>query len=638
MPAATGRALQGWGLLIATLAAAYAMYAAAFGAGFQFDDGPNLAGLAKVVDLPSLLYFTLDGEAGPLGRPFALLTFGLQATSWPAHPEDFLRVNTLVHIVNGGLVFLVALQTARLFPRIVPRPEPVAAAVAALWVFQPLLASTSLMVIQRMTSLSATGVLLGVLCYVAGRRRLDASPRLGFALMTTGVVGGTALAALAKESGALLPLYVWVLEATLLRAADLSRPPALRLWKAVFLLGPALLLAGYVAWTWQAILASYEPKPFDMGQRLATQAVILWNYLAQVLAPDLSRLGPFQDDFPVYAPTDPGALVAIGAWAALVAVAVAGRRRAPLVSFAVGWYLVGHLMESTVFSLELYFEHRNYVPSLGPLALVVGAALTAPRTVRPVAVAGLAAYGLLIGWLLYQTTSLWGQPRLAAEMWVMHHPASPRAAQYLAQQLINDRDYEGAVAALRNATLRMPEASDLAMQALQLECGRLGPEEYRRSVEDTVARLPSLHISYAALDALHRMANMALDRECPDLTAEDADRLARTLLENPAFAANARARHHLHHEVARLAHARKDLDTTVTQLELAFAASPNPETAAMMAATLASAGLQKEAIARLEEAARFAPRSPVLRSHWNNVLQSVREAIEKGTADSDSPA
>ncbi len=147
MPATTVRArgLQGWGLVVAALAAAYAMYAAAFGAGFQFDDGPNLAGLAKVVDLPSLLYFTLDGEAGPLGRPIALLTFGLQAASWPAHPADFLRVNTLVHIVNGVLVFLVALQTARLFPRLVARPEAVAAAVAALWVLQPLLASTSLL-------------------------------------------------------------------------------------------------------------------------------------------------------------------------------------------------------------------------------------------------------------------------------------------------------------------------------------------------------------------------------------------------------------------------------------------------------------------------------------------------------------
>lgn len=631
------RALEGWGLLIAALVTVYAIYGAAFEAGFQFDDGPNLAGLAKIVDLPSLLYVTLDGEAGPLGRPLALLSFGLQAGSWPDRPEDFLRVNTLVHVLNAVLVFLLARQIARLFPRVVDRPDLMGATVAALWMLQPLLASTSLLVVQRMTSLSATGVLLGILSYVAGRQRLAVAPRMGFVLMTFGIVVGTAFAVLAKENGALLPLYAWVLEATLLRAAGLSRPTALRAWNTIFLLGPVLLLAGYVAWRWQAILASYEPKPYDMVQRLATQAVVLWHYLAQSLVPDLSRLGPFQDDFPIFAPTDPHALVAIGAWAVLISIAIVVRRRVPLVSFALGWFLIGHLIESTVFPLELYFEHRNYVPSLGPVSLVVGAVLAVPRPVRPVAFAGLAAYGFLIGFLLFETTSIWGQPRLAAEMLVMHHPTSPRAAQYLSQQLISEKDYDGAITALKDATLRMPEASDLPLQALQLQCGRVRPTEYRSAYDATIARLPNLRLSYAALDALHRMANTALDGECQDLTSDDIERLARTLLDNPAFRADSRARHHLHHEVARLAHARKDLDTTMTHLELAFSASPNPETAAMMAATLASAGLREEAIAKLDEAAQFMPRTPVLRLHWENILQGVRKVIDRRPSDSSDP-
>ena len=69
-------------------------------------------------------------------------------------------------------------------------------------------------------------------------------------------------------------------------------------------------------------------------------------YLAQSLVPDLSRLGPFQDDFPIFAPTDPHALVAIGAWAVLISIAIVVRRRVPLVSFALGWFLIGHLISS----------------------------------------------------------------------------------------------------------------------------------------------------------------------------------------------------------------------------------------------------------------------------------------------------
>ena len=40
-------------------------------------------------------------------------------------------------------------------------------------------------------------------------------------------------------------------------------------------------------------------------------------------------------------------------------------------AFGIAWFLVGHSIESTVFSLELYFEHRNYFPGVG-LFLLAG--------------------------------------------------------------------------------------------------------------------------------------------------------------------------------------------------------------------------------------------------------------------------
>ena len=37
-----------------------------------------------------------------------------------------------------------------------------------------------------------------------------------------------------------------------------------------------------------------------------------------------------------------------------------------MAAFAVLFFLAGHILESSIFPLELIFEHRNYLPSFGP--------------------------------------------------------------------------------------------------------------------------------------------------------------------------------------------------------------------------------------------------------------------------------
>jgi hypothetical protein len=39
-------------------------------------------------------------------------------------------------------------------------------------------------------------------------------------------------------------------------------------------------------------------------------------------------------------------------------------KKYPLISFGILFFLLNHLIESTILPLELFFEHRNYLPSL----------------------------------------------------------------------------------------------------------------------------------------------------------------------------------------------------------------------------------------------------------------------------------
>src|SRR5690606_28740337 len=71
----------------------------------------------------------------------------------------------------------------------------------------------------------------------------------------------------------------------------------------------------------------------------------------------------------------PSTAVSILALAIASALAVVVRKRAP--GIFVGWFffLAAHLVESSFLPLELYFEHRNYLPALGlSIAFVGGSA------------------------------------------------------------------------------------------------------------------------------------------------------------------------------------------------------------------------------------------------------------------------
>ena len=207
-------------VFVVVLAVAFVAYRPAFTGAFELDDVSNLGELAYVEDGDSLLDFTLSGKAGPTGRPVALLTFGLQAEQWEKGAAAFLQVNLFIHLLNAVLLAGSLYQLARLVA--VERNQALLVAVAAssLWVTMPLLASASLLVVQRMTTLSATFALLGLGGYLAARSRLGASPARALVGMSISLIAGTVLATLSKESGLLLPALVLALEATVLRPPE----------------------------------------------------------------------------------------------------------------------------------------------------------------------------------------------------------------------------------------------------------------------------------------------------------------------------------------------------------------------------------------------------------------------------------
>src|SRR5690606_629376 len=193
---------------------------------------------------------------------------------------------------------------------------------------------------------------------------------------------------------------VLVVEATLLECPSSVRRGLWNGWVCAVLGIPAVLLFSYLVLRFEYSESIQLFRGFSGADRLLTQAHILWEYLFSAFLPVQSKLGPFHDDYPVHSDwLAPSSLLAVGAWLGAIACSVIYRTRAPFFSFAVGWYLVGHSLESTTVPLELYFEHRNYIPLIGPVYALV-ASLATPRLPQALIRGGLVAYGLVLAAML----------------------------------------------------------------------------------------------------------------------------------------------------------------------------------------------------------------------------------------------
>jgi hypothetical protein len=605
-------------------------YRPALNGEFELDDLSNLGGLAAVDSKDAFWDFVLSGEAGPLGRPVALASFALQADEWSEGAGAFLQVNVLIHLLNGVALACCLYGLARLRSLDRTRSTWVAVAAAGLWLLLPILATSSLLVVQRMTTLSATFLLLGLAVYLHARRRVSESPKRALAGMSAGLVLGTLLSALTKESGLLLPLYVLVIECTLLRQPDSLRPRHWRSWQALFLYAPTLAILAYLAAHAGYSDALVLRRGFSAWERVLTESGILWQYVSRAAVGLPGRLGVFQGTPEVaHSLADPATLPAFLSWPILVGLAIYRRRRNPLFAFAILWFVAGHLIESTVVPLELYFEHRNYLPLAGPVFALCCFVLTrSDRGVRIAAVA-LPCYMLVNAIFLHSFASIWGQPGVAAPYWAAKYPDSVRAVTRLASYQLSSEGPGKTIETLDGFVKAHPGSAYLRIQQLNLNCLTGNTKDDTRLARELLGTLPSVDFTYTAGGMLSQLFSTTRKVDCPGIDAAAVAELATALRSNPRYIGDPLYNQFHYKLLAAIAHSAGDDDTAIADLETAISYRPSSELNTMMVTALAGNGRLSEARAFIEEAEGNRPRYPLQAIAWQRDLNRLRKYLDE---------
>jgi len=507
--------------------------------GFILDDFPNLALLNMLPADPAwdqILALSENGIAGVTGRPLALITFVLQADSWPDSASAFKLINLVIHLFNAALVMALLMLLGRNHEGFHLRPG-FAGLVVLLWLVHPLQVSGVLYVVQRMNLLSSLFVLLGFVGYLWARWRYVREARTVYLfamvlLPSIAVVPGV----LSKENAVLLYGYLAVTELLLINNIDQGR----RFFGArILAVGAPLLLivaAGLLALP--ELLSGYDQKPFGLVARVLTQFPVLVSYLQMIVLPRQSMLGLFHDDFPVF--NDPVAVAVLFSIALLLCALVWAwhyRRVSPVPAFMLLWFLTGHAIESSFLPLEMYFEHRNYLPLLGVL---IGAGLLAQSLWLRIHADRrilFAAFMLLVAlwpcWLTTQQARLWGDPLEHAYAEAFYRPDSRAAHANLVQVLANAGQVETALAIHLRAIDGGSESVSDYVRWLEFACLLPDIDLPSEARLQQVGRQAAQ--DFGVVGAMNRLIPAVSQGRCPAVSLASINVVLEALLANDAF-------------------------------------------------------------------------------------------------------
>lgn len=433
-------------IVFCALVLTLALYWPGLSGGFIFDDGNSITNNKDIqIDRldPELIYAAAySRDTGPLKRPISMASFAINHALSGLDAFYFKLTNVVIHLCCGLLIFIFLRKVFtygigsgnELIKSYSDANFYIPAMVASAWLLHPLNLTSVLYVVQRMNSLSALFVLMGIVAYCYSRERLIRGKFIGIPLIIMSLLIPGALAIFSKENGALLPVFLFIIECCVYRFVTNKKSHKYFLFTffSVIVVAPGIVIGLVLLIDPVIIVGNYSSRMFTLHERLLTESRILFFYLQQIFIPVPSTMGLFHDGYTMSRGIlDPvSTLVSIIGHIILITLGLLSLKKWPVISFGIFWFYVGHGMESTVFPLEPVYEHRNYLAIIGPLLLffiVINKIFTYSKS-KAWMMSGLALS--LLSLSLVTRSMEWSSPVRHVLSEVKHHPESSRANDY----------------------------------------------------------------------------------------------------------------------------------------------------------------------------------------------------------------
>ncbi len=374
--------------VVAILVIVLAIYSNTFHASWQFDDEINIV-TNKPLHLKELnwsnikktFFASLDGSE-KIYRPTACLSFALNYFFGKDKVFGYHVVNVSIHLLAAVFLFLFIYNTLNL-PILKARYGPnsyfIALLATVLWAINPVQIQAVTYIVQRMASMAGMFYIVSMYLYLKGR---TSEHRVLQYLYFFLCFFAAALAFGSKENAAMLPISIFFFDLFIIQGLSkesIKRNSVVFLALLLVPLVLALILKGPSVFSGNNLVSSYEHRAFTLGERLLTEPRIILFYISLLFYPMPDRLCINHDIAISHSFIDPPTtIVSILIILGILCLSVLKSRQWPFVSYCIIFFFINHLIESSIFPLELIFEHRNYIPSMlffAPVAILLLRAL-----------------------------------------------------------------------------------------------------------------------------------------------------------------------------------------------------------------------------------------------------------------------
>lgn len=614
---------------------------------YVLDDWHTIAHNERIaisnLQLSTLNEAIFSSTSGPLRRPLAMLSFAINYYLTGFNPFYFKLTNLLIHIMNGIGIFFLTSLILRIY-RIRIKPEVssshaqwICIAVTAAWMLHPFNLSGVLYVVQRMTSLSALFSIWALSLFTWGRIQIY-HDKNGIAAILASIFILTPLACLCKENGVLLPFLMFAIEIIFFNFQTQTQAARRFLASLYFVIVaiPIIAVVGYTLANPNWVTDRYQTRDFTLTERLMTQARVLWFYVSQITLPNPSEMGLYHDDIAISRSlTDPtSTLWSVMGVLLLIGVAFISRRKAPLIAFGLAFFLIGHALESTIFPLEIAYEHRNYLPMYGILLFIFYYLLNPLIQTNLLRLRQFVAIALiaLFAFNTHVRAKQWANPFDFAQGEVDRHPNSLRAnaaiaSTYSSLSSTNPKDLDRFYLIARHYYEQMTKIDPhdphglIGLIMLNTSRGKKPENEWIVTLSGRLERAP--HVPIIVGNKLELLSKCTWEKIC-QISANDLEKLFQSTLNNPNVTGGRRA---AVFSAAGFFHAnlKHDHATALTMMRQAVELAPQEIRYRL---TLADFLLALSRHTEAKEQLNIAENLDVLRTHTIEITRQ-RKRIEK---------
>jgi len=236
--------------------------------------------------------------------------------------------------------------------------------IAAFWSLNPVQTNAVTYVVQRMTSLSTLFYVSSLAFYTYGRLSKSMQTKVFF---FAGAFFAALCAFFSKENSFTLPIAILMLEFFFFnREKILQRIKSVNKIQWIILIVILLLVLPLIKGELLGHLGGYRVRNFSLNERLFTELRVVVFYISLLLLPLPGRLN-LEHDFLISESflSPPTTLLSFLFLFFVILFALKTIRSYPLISFGILWFFLNLAIESTIIPLEIIFEHRLYLSSIG---------------------------------------------------------------------------------------------------------------------------------------------------------------------------------------------------------------------------------------------------------------------------------